>query len=229
MSIEVESYLRQVLSDSDVPADLLDPQAVVGLGHRVRVRRRRQRTAVGLMVASVLSLGVAEAVVPATGTPLSPVIWAAGPEFSGTEAGAWMQANGNRYVMSIRAAYLSERATLVVFKMRPDGSLREMMSSSPVSPQGLPDGGMSVSTDVGVAFYLFPAGATDITPITNSHEPMTVSTMRISSPHGGPAYVAVTVGSTAAGSDSISGYTWTDSAGRVHRSGGSADLAAGPD
>lgn len=220
MNTDVEDYLRQVMTDSEVPANPLDPQSVIGLGRRVRVRRRRQRAAVGIVAASVLSLGVAEVAVPATGSPLSPVIWAAGQGFSGTETGAWMQANGNRYVMSIRDAYLGERATLVISKMRPDGSLRELMSTSPVSAQELPAVGMEVSTDVGVQFSLFPDGTTDIRPTTHGHEPVTVSTMRISSPHGGPTYVAVTTGTTPTEPRSITGYSWTDAAGTVHRLSG---------
>lgn len=196
MSTDVEAFVRHVFTDSEIPASEVDPGEVVAIGHRVRRVRRRRATLAGVAAMGLIGLGVAQVVVPATGTPLTPLVWAAGEGKPGSEAGAWVTANGHRFVISIRDSYFGDRNAYVLSTLNPDGSERDLMAAGPIRPEDLPEVGFAVSTEPGVTFALFPAGAHDFQVVdAQTSEALAISTMKISSPHGGPDYVAVAMDS----------------------------------
>jgi hypothetical protein len=197
MSTDVEAFVRHVFTDSEIPAGEVDPGDVVAIGHRVRRVRRRRAVLAGVAATGLVGFGVAQAVVPATGTPLTPLVWAAGEGKPGSEAGAWVTtANGHRYVISIRDAYIGDRSEFVLSRLNPDGSEKVLMSAGEIRAEELPAVGFAVSTERGATFALFPAGAHDIQATDDqTSEQLAISTMKISSPHGGPDYVAVAMDS----------------------------------
>ncbi|MDN5764424.1 MAG: hypothetical protein L0H96_19915 [Humibacillus sp.] len=196
MSTDVEEFVRHVFADSEIPTREVDPGDVVAIGRRVRRIRRRRATFAGVAATGLIGFGVAQAVVPASGTPLTPLVWAAGEGKPGSEAGAWVAANGHRFVISIRDAYFGDRNAFVLSALYPDGSERVLMAGGPIRPEDLPEVGFAVSTEPGVTFALFAAGSHDFqaTDEETSHA-LSISTMKISSPHGGPDYVAVAMDS----------------------------------
>lgn len=215
MSVDLEDVVRHVFHDSAVPVRAVEPDDVLRIGGRVRTIRRRRLAASGIAAAGLVGIGVAQVVVPASGSPLTPIVWAAGPVHPGSEAGPWVTGNGHRYVMSIRDAYLGDRNALVISAVEPDGSVRDLMAQSPVRSEDLPLVGMAVSTEPGVSFALFPAGAHGIEAFSADGNPQRTSTLRISSPHGGLDYVAVAA-STDTPDDVITRITWVDDRGRVN-------------
>lgn len=217
MSTDVEAFVRHVFTDSEIPASEVDPDEVVAIGHRVRRVRRRRAALAGVAATGLIGFGVAQAVVPATGTPLTPLVWAAGEGKPGSEAGAWVTANGHRFVISIRDAYFGDRSAYVLSALNADGSERVLMAGGPIRPDELPEVGFAVSTEPGVTFALFPAGAHDIEAVDEqTSEALTVSTMKISSPHSGPDYVAVAIESGRQLSDWLHpSIRWIDEQGRT--------------
>ena len=213
MSAEVETEIRRIFTASTVPAEGVEAAAVIHAGLRVRARRRRMWAGSSL-AALLVGIGAAQLVVPATGTPVSPLIWAAGEEAPGSESGAWVVANNRRYVLSIRDVYVRRSPEFVVSVMRPDGSLDDIMSMGPILSAELPAGGLSSSAHPGVTFALFPDGATGIVARQADGTPLTVSTMRITGPHGGPTFVAAAFGSSSPDGSAIS-VTWRDATGSV--------------
>lgn len=215
MSTELEDYVRHVFADSEVPARAVDPDEVVTIGRRSRRVRRRRAAMAGVAATGLLGFGVVQLVVPASGTPLTPLVWAAGEGRPGSEAGAWVTANGHRFVISIRDAYFGDRNAFVLSRLNPDGSERVLMTDGPLRPEDLPAVGYGVSTEPGVLFALFPAGAHDFTATDEqtSHV-LSISTMKISSPHNGPDYVAVAIDfGRASGDGSMLSITWIDGQG----------------
>ena len=217
MSTDVEAFVRHVFTDSEIPASEVDPGEVVAIGHRVRRVRRRRATVAGVAAAGLIGFGVAQAVVPATGTPLTPLVWAAGEGKPGSEAGAWVTANGHRFVISIRDAYFGDRNAYVLSTLNLDGSERDLMAAGPIRPEDLPVVGFAVSTEPGVTFALFPAGAHDFEVVdSQTSEALAVSTMKISSPHGGPDYVAVAMDSGRHASNELQpSIRWIDGLGQT--------------
>ncbi|WP_374967822.1 hypothetical protein [Terrabacter sp. BE26] len=196
MSTDVEAFVRHVFTDSEIPAREVDLGEVVAIGHRVRRVRRRRAALAGVAATGLIGFGIAQAVVPATGTPLTPLVWAAGEGKPGSEAGAWVTANGHRFVISVHDAYIGNRNEFVLSRLDPDGSEKVLMSAGPIRAADLPAVGFAVSTEPGVTFALFPAGAHDLQATDDqTTEMLSMSTMRISSPHGGPDFVAVAMDS----------------------------------
>ena len=196
MSTDVEAFVRRVFTNSEIPAKEVDPGEVVAIGHRVRRVRRRRVALAGVAATGLVGFGVAQAVVPATGTPLTPLVWAAGEGKPGSEAGAWHTANGHRFVISVQDAYIGDRSEFVLSRLNPDGSEKVLMSAGPILAEDLPAVGFAVSTERGVTFALFPAGAHDFQATDDqTSETLAISTMKISSPHRGPDYVAVAMDS----------------------------------
>jgi hypothetical protein len=115
---------------------------------------------------------------------------------------------------SCRDAYLGDRSAFVVSVIRPDGSVDDLMAMGPILSEDLPTVGMSGSTEPGVTFALFPAGARRIVARQADGAELTVSTMRITSAHGGPRFVAVAFGSSVP-AGSVASVTWTDATGSV--------------
>ncbi len=213
MSTDIEDHVRHLLANADVPITEFKPQAIVSLGHRIRRTRLARRTAAGTLLAVVAACGTAALTVPASGNPLSTVVWAMGEGSAGTESGAFMTANNHRYLMSIRESRAGKNPTLVITRIEPDGSTHDMIGVGPVNPSEMPMFEMAVSSEHGVSFALFPAGSHNISPLPpTGAAPVTVSTMRIASPFDGPEYVAVSIGTTT--DDTVTGYTWDDATGQ---------------
>jgi hypothetical protein len=219
MSADVEEYVRHIFTDSEVPAREMDPAEVVAIGHRVRRVRRRRTALAGLAATGLVAFGVAQVVVPASGTPLTPLVWAAGEGRPGSEAGTWVTGNGHRFVISIRDAYFGDRSVVVISELNPDGSEQVMMAYGPLRPEDLPAVGFASSTEPGVSFGIFPAGAHNITATDErTSDACNISTMKISSPHGGPDYAAVAMDSGSNSNDSGRlVMTWVDADGQTQR------------
>ncbi|NUR14835.1 MAG: hypothetical protein HOQ13_00760 [Dermatophilaceae bacterium] len=217
MSTDVEAFVRHVFTDSEIPAGEVDPGDVVAIGHRVRRVRRRRAVLSGVAASGLVAFGIAQAVVPATGTPLSPLVWAAGEGMPGSEVGAWVTANGHRYVISVRDAYLGDRSEFVLSRLNHDGSEKVLMSAGEIRAEDLPSVGFAVSTEPGATFALFPAGAHDFRATDDqTSEALAISTMKISSPHGGPDYVAVALDSSRQAGDWLHpSITWIDGQGKA--------------
>lgn len=218
MSTDVEAFVRHVFTDSEIPASEVEPGDVVAIGRRVRHVRRRRAALAGVAATGLIGFGVAQVVVPATGTPLTPLVWAAGEGKPGSEAGAWVTANGHRFVISIRDAYFGDRNAYVLSALNDDGSERVLMAEG-LRPEDLPAVGFAVSTDPGVAFALFPAGAHDFHATDEqTAEALSISTMKIASPHGGPDYVAVAMDSGQQVSNSLHpSISWVDGQGQAQK------------
>lgn len=210
MSTDVEEFVRHVFTDSELPAGEVEPGEVVAIGRRVRRVRRRRATLAGIAATGLVAFGVAQVVVPASGTPLTPLVWAAGEGSPGSEAGAWVTGNGQRFVISMQDAYFGDRNAVVLARLNSDGSERTLMAAGPIRPEEMPAVGFGVSTAPGVTFALFNAGAHDFEATAKQgSDEVRISTMKISSPHGGPDYVAVAMDSGPRGTGTPS-FTWVD-------------------
>ena len=218
MSADVEEYVRHIFTNSEVPAHEMDPAEVVAIGHRVRRVRRRRTALAGLAATGLVAFGVAQIVVPASGTPLTPLVWAAGEGSPGSEAGTWVIGNGHRFVISIRDAYFGDRNAVVFSDLNPDGSEQVTAAHGPLRPEDLPAVGFASSSEPGVSFGIFPAGAHNFTATDErTSDACSISTMKISSPHGGPDYVAVAMDSGRSGNSGPPVITWVDAEGQAQR------------
>jgi hypothetical protein len=219
MTTDLESRVRDLLHDAEVQPALLDPRAVVAKGRRVRAIRRARHGAIAVVsLGAAATLGVAALNVPATGHPLTPLVWAAGPTPSHAQFLS-MTVYGHRFVGSVRESRIDHRATWVTSRLLDNGEVKDMAGVSPVQAGPEPDMGLQASTDPGVMFSLFPAGTTDVTAVFKGAVEYQLSTMRITSPFDGPDHVAVTVGT--ANPDDLSklrGFTWIDASGRTRTS-----------
>lgn len=218
MSTDLENKVRALLRDSEVQPALLDPIAVVAEGRRARLARRTRRGAIGVVsLAAAAALGVVALNVPATGHPLTSIVWAAGPTSSAPESLS-MNVYGHRYVGSVRESRLDHSTTWVTSRLLDNGDVKDMAGVGFVQRSPDPDLGLQVSTDPGVMFSLFPAGATDVTAVFKGIVDHQVATMRITSPFDGPDYVAVTV-ATANPDDlnKLRGFSWVDASGHTRR------------
>lgn len=216
MTADLEDRVRDLLHSADVQPPLVDPSAVVARGHRARAIRRVRRGTIAVVgLGAAASLGVAALNVPATGHPLTPIVWAAGPTPSEAQSLS-MSVYGHRFVGSVRESRIDHRTTWVTSRLLDTGDVKDMGGISPVQEGPDPDLGLQVSTDPGVMFSLFPSGATDVTAVFKGTVEHQVSTMRITSPFDGPDHVAVTV-ATANPSDlyKLRGFTWVDASGRT--------------
>lgn len=218
MSTDLETKVRDLLHDSEVQPALLDPIAVVARGRRARVARRARRGAIGVGgLAAAVTLGVVAVNVPATGHPLTSIVWAAGPTPSASQSLS-MNVYGHRFVGSVRESRLDHSTTWVTSRLLDNGDVKDMagVGISPVQKGPDPDLGLQVSTNPGVMFSLFPAGTTDVTAVFRGTVDHQVSTMRITSPFDGPEYVAVTV-ATANPDDltKLRGFNWVDASGET--------------
>lgn len=216
MSTEAEAFVRRVFADSEIPASEVESGDIVAIGRRVRRVRRRRATWAVAAATVLVGFGAAQVVVPASGTPLTPLVWAAGEGMPGSEGGAWITANGHRFVISVRDAYLGDRNAYVLSALNDDGSERVLMAAGPLRPADLPEVGFAVSTEPGVAFALFPAGAHDFHATDDvTSKALSISTMKISSPHGGPDYVAIAMDSGQRVNDSLlPSIRWVDEHGQ---------------
>lgn len=216
MSTDLENRVRALLRDSEVQPALLDPIAVVARGRRARVARRARRGAIGVVsLAAAATVGVMALNVPATGHPLTSVVWAAGPT-PPTSQSLSMNVYGHRFVGSVRESRLNHSTTWVTSRLLDNGDAKDMAGVSPVQQGPDPDLGLQASTDPGVMFSLFPAGTTDVTAVFRGTIDHQVSTMRITSPFDGPDHVAVTV-ATANPDDlaKLRGFSWVDASGET--------------
>lgn len=216
MSTDLEDQVRDLLHDNEVQPTLLDPSAVVARGRRVRAVRRARRGAISVVgVAAAAILGVVALNIPATGHPLTSMVWAAGPTPSLSQSLS-MSVYGQRFVASVRESRLDHRTTWVTSRLLDNGDVKDMAGLSPVQQGPGPDLGLQVSTDPGVMFSLFPAGTTDVIALFRDTVEHQVSTMQITSPFEGPDHVAVTV-ATANPDDltKLRGFTWVDASGET--------------
>src|SRR5690348_581608 len=130
MSTDLETRVRDLMHSVDVQPPLLDPSGVVGRGRRIRTLRRRRRGGAAVLGVVIAAYGLAWATVPATGHPLTPLVWAAGPTPTGPAESTWMSVGGQRYQASIRETRLDHRTSWVTSRVLPDGHLKDMAGSS---------------------------------------------------------------------------------------------------
>lgn len=216
MTTELETRVQELLHTVDVAPPPVDPRAVLARGRRIRAVRRARRAGVAVIAGAAVAAGVATAIVPATGHPLTPLVWAAGPTPSGPAASMSMSVYGQRFQASIEETRLDHRRSWVMAELLRDGATSPIGSVS-VEVNKNPSTGFRSSVYPNVMWSLFPAGSTDIAPVFRGTVPNQLSTMKITSPFDGPDYVAATVGvQNDADLVKLRGFTWTDTAGKAH-------------
>lgn len=209
-SPDVETRLRHAFEDPKYSIADVDPSVVLAVGRRRRRNRRLRQVVVAAVAVLVLVAGVAVAVVPPTGTLLSPVTsWLRGEH----QSAPWMDANGQRFVITVDSVSVPGELLFEMGSVNPDGTITDL-GGVPTTAKELPAVGMTTSRFPGVVFGIFPAGSRDIvahTPGERFH--FEVSTMTITDPATGQDYVAAAISATYDATSQIRGYTWTDAEG----------------
>jgi hypothetical protein len=127
-----------------------------------------------------------------------------------------MSVYGQRFQASIEETRVDHRRSWVMAELLRDGATSPIGSVS-VEVNKNPSTGFRSSVYPNVMWSLFPAGSTDIAPVFKDSVPHELSTMKITSPFGGPDYVAVTVGvQNDADLVQLRGFIWSDSSGATH-------------
>lgn len=215
MSTELETQVRDLMHSIDVTPPPVNAHEVVARGHRVRRLRRARFVAVGVVAVASLGAGVATATIPATGHPLSPLVWAAGPTPSGPAASMSMSVYGQRFQAAIEETRVDHRRSWVMSGLLDDGTAKPIGSTS-IDVSENPSTGFGSSEYPTVMWSLFPAGSTDIEAVFKGSAPHQLSMMKISSPFDGPDYVAATVGvQNVDDLGQMRGFTWADASGKT--------------
>lgn len=189
----------------------VDPGVIVADGRRRRRNRRIRQLLAAAVAVLVLAAGVGVAVVPSTGTVLSPVAsWLRGEHRSAS----WMDANGQRFVVTVDSSRVPGELLFKMGLLNPDGTTTDL-GGVPTTAQELPAVGMSNGRFPGVVFGIFSPGSHDFaahTPDERYH--YEVSAMTVTDPATGQNFVAAAISATYDAISQIRGWTWTDAEGK---------------